>query len=118
MFQDEIRRMRGLYREAQRQFSEFTEIVPYENNPDNVYSPKLYTILQSAGSQVAGMLRLVSNELGLGVKDDKFPAYYKALNGDTILQIQKLTLRETWKPIRPFDSDKPKWWEAYNDTKH
>lgn len=115
---DRILALRRLYVESEREFTEFSNIIPVARNPREVYSPRLWAILQGVGSQVDGMLKLLIDEFNLRVKSKKFPAMCKALNKGGMLAAQKITLKEKIEPFNPFAEDNPAWWTAYNATKH
>lgn len=72
--------MKEHYIESERQFIEFTTIIPLSHNPDNVYSPRLWSILQSVASQIEGMFRILTAELNLHPINDTFVEFYKSLN--------------------------------------
>lgn len=115
---DRILALRRLYVESEREFIEFTNIIPVDRNPYEVYSPRLWPILLSVGSQVDGMLKLLIEEFNLDVKSNKFPAMREALNTEGMLTAQKITLKEKLEPFNPFAEDNLDWWNAYNATKH
>jgi len=117
-FRDKILLMEDLYWDTERQFLEFAAIIPYDHNPDDVYSPRLVSILRSAGSQIDGLLKIITERLGLTPASNKYPAYYECLNQGGMLQCQKVTPVRTLKPFKPFTDKNPPWWKAYNDTKH
>lgn len=99
---------------------EFNEIVPFYKNDWKAYSPRLYSILQLACSQVESMIKRIVEELGGISKPQKslFP-YYRKLNANKLLEKQIVILIPAWQIIRPFkDQSLPQWWTAYNDTKH
>lgn len=115
---DKLVAMQELYMETERQMNQLLSIIPYQHNPDTVYSPQLVSILQSIGSQVDAMLKLVSQDLGLKVHPRKFPFYYAELNKEGMLSVQKVMLRKKKRILKPFNYKQPKWWDAYNCTKH
>ncbi len=117
-FARKLRAMLAIYFETERQFLEFDSIVPYHLNPEAAYSPRLYSIHQSAGSQVASLLRLITKQAGLASKAYRFPAHYDALNERGLLAFLKVTTQRRIAPFRPFENRNPDWWQAYNDTKH
>src|SRR2546422_9704784 len=110
--------MQGLYVESERQFAEFTNIIPLKANPLELYSPRLWGILLSVGSQIDGLLKLLTEEFNLHVNSEKFPAQCQALNSGGMLSAQKITLRDKFAPFNPFEEETRGWWEAYNATKH
>ncbi len=110
--------MQRLYAESEREFSEFTDIIPITANPPELYSPRLWGVLQSVGSQIDGMLKLLVEEFNLRVNSSKFPAECKALNSRGMLSAQKITIQDKLEPFNPFEETSPGWWDGYNATKH
>lgn len=115
--------MTKMYLESERQFLEFNNIVPYIGNGDSVYSPRLVTMLQGIGSQIDGMLKIISDIVSIQPERQTFPSYIEALNRSEMLSKQHILLRDnTSELIFPFcmipDGDNLAWWKAYNDTKH
>ena len=110
--------MRGLYFETERQFMEFVQVIPYEHNPDDVYSPKLVNILQSTGPQIDGMFKIIEAEPGLAPVSDSFPSHYDTLNSHGLLEIQKVIPQRMERPFKPYEARSPDWWQAYNHAKH
>jgi len=110
--------MQSLHDDSERQFSEFTNIVPLRANPREVWSPRLWGILQGIGSQIDGMLKLLVSQFNMQVVSETFPVEYRALNSGGMLSVQKVMLRDTLESFNPFDKEKPDWWDAYNATKH
>lgn len=121
-FQKKRNIMLSYHNEVEEQFYEVLRTIPLEND-DEVFSPKLYNILQNSSVQVENMLRLLCDrfELDYGT-DRKFPVYYKLLNNDNIFKIQRLALikkQDTFYPLEIQDGlETPFWWTAYNRSKH
>jgi len=120
-FKDARQVMSNFYYYTEKQFKEFIDIVPLINSPIT-YSPILYNVLQSSCGQIENMLRLLCDKFELKYSDKNFPTYYKLLNEDEILESQKVILLKESGEIEPFkinsDSETPRWWRGYNDTKH
>ena len=148
---DKLVKLEEYYHYLESSFVDITKIIPLENVP-KTFSPRLYEILQSACSQVDGVIKLMYGEYGSGKEKRLAAIMYKALNEDDAISCQTLAYksRPAWKDIRPFlcsfecafrdecdDPRKgwprdecddphecrplnkmPKWWNAYNATKH
>lgn len=117
-YKDAMNAFLDLYMTTEKQFIDFDEIVPHDHNPDTVYSPGLYSILQSSGSQVDGLFRVIVHELGLSPKAMNFPKFYDALNSKGLLTTLKVVTRRSHRTLHPFTTNRPDWWKAYNDSKH
>lgn len=113
-----MRSFAELYFELEREFVEVCEVVPYERNPAQVYSPRFYSILQTAGALVDGLLKGLANLRLRRVRSDKFPALYTALNAGGVLPTLKLVPMKGGAPFTAFDRNPPDWWTAYNNSKH
>ena len=124
------------YHYLESSFTDVIRIIPLENHPET-FSPRLYEILHSIGSQIEGVLKLMCGEVGM--RYTNFPETYANLNYDGAISMQEVFLknRPKWNAIKPFQCDfachcrtnpdehacskereKPKWWEAYNESKH
>ena len=135
---DKLFKFEEYYHYLESSFVDITGIIPLENDPDT-FSPRLYEILQSACSQVDGIIQLMHEEY-IPVRKKCTAARYEALNQGGVISCQMLVYksRPDWKYIRPFSCDfecasrnerddphgdgphdkMPKWWDAYNDSKH
>lgn len=120
IFSHYLDEMSYLYSSTENQFIEFSEIVPLYQNTFNVYSPRLYSILQLTCSQIESMIKRIVNEFRLTPRQEKnILPYYQELQKNELLEKQTVMLVPAWKIIRPFPNNSlPKWWSAYNDTKH
>ena len=115
-------------------FMDVMRMIPLENKPET-FSPRLYELLHSICSQTEGVVKLICNE----VKEEytNFPQTCSRLNQDGAISMQWVVskFRPKWKRINPFVCDfgchcretehhchtprkKPKWWNAYNESKH
>ena len=122
------------YSYLESSFMDVMKMIPLENKPET-FSPRLYELLHSVCSQTEGVLKLICDEVGL--KYTNFPETYAQLNHEGAISIQSVVLkfRPKWKRINPFLCDfgchcretehhchtprkKPKWWDAYNESKH
>lgn len=117
-FNDDMRGFLELYFTSERQFLQFDELVPYDRNPDSVYSPVLFPMLQFSGSQVDGLMKAITEQSGIVPKTRNFPERYHALNGKGLLPILKVGTQRGSRALHPFNSDSPAWWVTYNRTKH
>jgi hypothetical protein len=121
-FQKNRNIMLSYHNELEEQFNEITRTIPLEND-DTVFSSKLYNVLQNSSVQVENMLRLLCDKFELNYGDKrKFPVYYKLLNENNILKIQRIALikkQDTFYPLEIQDGlETPFWWTAYNKSKH
>ena len=123
------------YEYLESSFIDVTKMIPLENTTET-FSPRLYEILHSVCSQIEGVLKLICGEVDVAYTN--FPETYAKLNQDGAVNRQAVVLkfRPKWKSIRPFQCDfgchcretdehpcdtereKPKWWDAYNESKH
>lgn len=119
-YSQRIDEMHTFYVDAERQFIEFNEIVPYVKNDDDVYSPRLFSLLQYIHSQIDGTLKILAGLLAIEVKN-KFDHYMRELNGFNMLTVQQIKLREGGKIFKPFELDSnhtTAWRTANNKAKH
>jgi len=116
---DFLDEMRWIYLSTEQQLLEFEKIIPL-NNPDETYSPRLYSILQLTCSQIESMMKRFVSELNLKPKKDDFPSRYHTLNFKKGLSFQKVLLVPARKVYMPFNEDNSshEWWIGYNNTKH
>ena len=122
------------YGDLESSFIDVIKIIPLENKPET-FSPKLYELLHGVCSQAEGVMRLICGE----VEEEytSFPQACAKLNQDGAISMQSVEskYRPEWKRINPFKCDfgchcretehhchvprnKPKWWDAYNESKH
>ena len=115
--------MKNAYFGTEHQFIEVSRVISVDNNPDT-FSPRLYSILGDACSQVENLLRLLCEKVEIPIEREErnFPSYYRKLNETGILQRQFVDLligQTATYPFRILPGDTtPKWWTAYNKTKH
>lgn len=111
--------MEPFYRDAERQFLEFNEIIPIEKNPTTeIYSPRFFNMIHTFGSQIDSMLQILLKDLGIKPKSRSFPDYYDALNVNGMLSYQKVRCTLDRSVVQPFKDPKPDWWNKYNKAKH
>jgi len=122
-FTDDISELKNAYFGTEHQFIEVSRVISVDNDP-NTFSPRLYSILGDACSQVENLLRLLCGKLEIQYNDNEknFPSYYNKLNETGILQRQLVDLLIGTQVICPVvipqNRDSPMWWTAYNKTKH
>ncbi|AIF84156.1 hypothetical protein NTE_02101 [Candidatus Nitrososphaera evergladensis SR1] len=123
----DIELMQRMYLEAERQFVEFNFIVPYVDNDDQVYSPRLVSLLQVIGSQIDGILKILAGLLSIDVKrvtkkkQPAFTDYTQVIDRHGLLSVQQIRFKENGKVLTPFKFDSSHttdWRKALNDTKH
>ena len=136
--QDKLFGFEEHYRYLESSFEDIVRMIPLENLPDT-FSPRLYEILQSTCSQVDGIVKLMHGEY-LGRSKKSAATQCKELNCDGAISVQGIRFKRypKWKAIKPFSCDfecrlreededpheagiywkTPKWWNAYNDSKH
>src|SRR5688500_6075517 len=110
--------MRDLHRDLEKQFLSFDELVPYNHNPDDVYSPRLYSILQGTSAQVISLMQNIVAELNSknisSLWQAKFKDYYDFLNIKGVLSLQVVSPKKKFdKIMTPFALNKytvHDWW--------
>jgi len=105
--------MQKQFRNSEAQFMEFSQIIPYVNNPLNIYSPKMVSLLLYIGPQILGMFEILKKQTSSDC-GDTFGAYYDAFNEKGMLSCQGFVLEDVRDAILPFDNKEPEWWKAYN----
>ncbi|MCH7561866.1 MAG: hypothetical protein IIC67_10975 [Thaumarchaeota archaeon] len=122
-FHEILDEMKSAYFGTEHQFIEVSRVISVDNNPDT-FSPQLYSILGDACNQVENLLRLLCDKLEIPIESNerKFPGYYRKLNETGIVQRQFVDLligKTAYSPFQILGGDiTPKWWAAYNKTKH
>ncbi|GFN40005.1 MAG: conserved hypothetical protein [Marine Group I thaumarchaeote] len=113
-------KMKEIYRATEDQFLEFSEIVPFETNDWSVNSPRLYFLLLTICGQVESLMKKICDEVNIEPKIHGFPHYYKIINKDKILGIQKIVLIKTNQSLNTFNENDPEhfWWISHNKAKH
>jgi len=122
-FRDDVVELKNAYFGTEYQFIEVSRVISVDNASET-FSPRLYSILGDACSQVENLLRLLCGKLEIPIADNEknFPSYYSKLNETGILERQFVDLlisNHAYKPFSiPQNRDSPLWWTAYNKTKH
>jgi len=65
-FEEKKEKMINLYQDLERQFQEISYVIPIDN-PECVYSPRYYNILQYACAQIHSLFKIISKKLGLKI---------------------------------------------------
>jgi hypothetical protein len=118
------------FESAERMLMEVLDIIPYETAHENVWSPRLVTILLEACSQLDSLLKHEAVQLhGASSGQLKIPDYF-SLFGQHLGEKWVLFWGDSPQKIRPFAKwhgvpnydkasyQKLEWWGAYNDVKH
>ena len=101
-FTERLEKMQSYYLDMEREFSEFVQIVPYIDNPRNIYSPRLYGILHHACTQIEALSKLICDALQLNPGTDSFYTCYNKINEHGLLSSFKIVLHKTGEVIEPF----------------
>ena len=117
--QDYSNEMKKIYLDTERQFLEFTYVVPIDEN-QKLYSPRLYSLLQFTCSQIDSLMKNIVDELQLKLaRKNSFKNLFCSLNWCGMLNLQSVFFYEIEKEIQPFRGNfNLEWWIAYNKTKH
>ncbi|WP_160289395.1 hypothetical protein [Nitrosopumilus adriaticus] len=114
----------------EKQFLQFSDIVPYVDNDWTLTkSPLLASILLGIGPQIEAMTKIIFNALGFTTEKNKpgFWDYYPELNQKRMFTSHSVILKNSayqgYKILHPFNelgsnTDNVMWWEAYNKLKH
>lgn len=113
----EIRELKRIWEDLEKQLLEFNEIVPYEKNPHDVYSPRLVNMMLVTGPQIEAMTRLIVKKLKLRPQGTGIPSYLKEINKNSVLSMQRIISLTSGLLFTPFPV-KEIWWKSYNETKH
>ena len=117
-FENKLTKIQNLYLDTERQLTEVSYTIPLDNKP-TVYSPRFYNILQFTCAQIHSLLKIISRNLQLKVKSDRFDNYHKILNRQRMLESQEALFIPDRTRITPFNKKaKHEWWTGYNETKH
>ena len=116
-FEVDLKNLKRLHRDSEKQLLEFNEIVPYEHNPANVYSPKLVNLLLTVGPQIENLTDLIIIQLQLSPEGNGLSSRIKELDKDGVLSSFEITSMPQNTQFHPFTEDFS-WWEIYNKTKH
>lgn len=116
-FSSELKALKTLLRDSEKQLLEFNEIIPYDRNPSDIYSPKLVNLLLQIGPQIESLTDLIGGQLGLKLSENGLPSRINQLNSDGVLSNFDITTRPHNLKISPFENEL-QWWSSYNKTKH
>lgn len=116
-FEFEFLTMKRIWESLEQQLVMFDNVVPFERNPHDVYSPNLVNIMLGAGPQIEGMLRSITKELEINTKKDGIPSMIQKLNASGMLSKLCISSLSHGLLFTPFIGEFT-WWESYNRTKH
>ncbi len=127
----------------ENELGEFIEFVPLEKRNQNVFSPRLGTILMSSCVQIEALFKSIINSpfldreksiahdklnemrQGIARQRGNLAQYREVLEPCLLLSKRKVTIREFPKvykvvsPFRLFEKMKaPTWWKSYTQVKH
>lgn len=112
------------FAQAEDAFCDLLQTIPYCQEHEHVWSPKLVTILMECCSQLDSLLKFESGQANATIADH-FARVGKELAGKWAVfwaeQGQRLWPFKAWLDASEFgrDSYTPlDWWQAYNDVKH
>ncbi len=117
-FEFELGEMKKIWEDLEKQLVAFNEVVPYERNSVQVYSPKLVNIMLSAGPQIEGMVKILVKELKVQPESNKVLDLIKDINKNAILSVQRISSTLNGLLFTPFGPAELLWWKSYNATKH
>jgi len=116
-FENDLKNLKRLFQDSEQQLAEFNEIVPYEHNPNNIYSPKLVNLLLQIGPQIEGVTDLIASKKSLKFESGGVPSRIERINRNGVLSGFKITSLLNGLLFTPFPQ-KTSWWDTYNNTKH
>lgn len=119
------------FESAEQMLMTVLDVIPYEAAHENVWSPRLVTILLEACSQLDSLLKHEAAQLRGTAGQPKIGDYF-ALFGQHLGEKWVLFWGDSPQKIRPFDSwnglaaynktfyskHELDWWKAYNKVKH
>ena len=113
----DIRELKRIWTDLEKQLLAFNEIIPFERNPHDVYSPKLINMMLITGPQIEAMAKLILNKLKLKPKAKGILGHIKEINKNSVLSKQRIVSLTSGLLFTPFPV-KSEWWKSYNLTKH
>jgi len=116
-FSFDIRELKRIWMDLEKQMFDFNEIIPYGRNPHDVYSPKLVNMMLITGPQIEAMAKLIVKKLKLKPKGKGVPRYLKEINKNAVLSVQRIVSITSGLLFTPFPAEYA-WWKSYNLTKH
>ncbi|MCH7561138.1 MAG: hypothetical protein IIC67_07210 [Thaumarchaeota archaeon] len=116
-FENDLQNLKRLFLDSEQELKKFDEIVPYEHNPNNIYSPKLVNLLLQIGPQIEGVTDLIASKKTLKVQSGGVPSRIEKINHKGVLSRFEITSLLNGALFTPFPQ-KASWWDTYNNTKH
>lgn len=116
-FESNLASLKRLQYDSEKHLLEFNEIIPYEHNPEDVYSPRLVNLILQLGPQVENIIDLIVKKLQLKPQGSGTPSRIKEINKTGILSKLRIISIPHQLQFTPF-TDKLEWWDDYQYTKH
>ena len=116
-FEYDLGNMKRLQKDSEEQLLNFNEIVPYEQNPSNIYSPKLVNLILQVGPQVENLIDLIMQKFGLTSSRNGVPSRIDSINKKGVLSNLQIVSSPHGLLFTPFTKDL-RWWDDYQKTKH
>jgi len=116
-FDVNLKNLKRLFRDSEKQLQEFNESIPYEHNPENVFSPKLVNLILQAGPQIENLTDMMIEKLEITPEGNGLLSRIKTLNKNNVLSNFQIHLKPELIQFTPFDQ-KSEWWSLYNSLKH
>jgi len=113
----DVRELKRIWNDLEKQVLAFNDIVPFELNPHDIYSPKLVNLMLLSGVQIEAMAKLIVKKLKLNPGGRGIPSFLKKINEDSVLSKQRIVSLTSDLLFTPFPR-KEQWWNSYNLTKH
>ena len=112
-----LQNLKRLFNDSEKQLHEFNETIPYEHNPNDVFSPKLVNLILQAGPQIENLTDLMLEKLEIPSEGNGLLSRIKTLNKNGVLSKFQIHLKPQLIQFTPFDQ-KSEWWNLYNSLKH
>lgn len=116
-FRVDLQNLKRLFSDSEKQLQEFNENIPYEHNPNNVFSPKLVNLILQVGPQIENLTDLMLEKLEITSEGNGLLSRIKTLNTNNILSNFQIHLKPQLIQFTPFEQ-KSEWWQLYNSLKH
>ena len=113
----DLQSLKRLHRDSEKQLLEFNDIIPYEHNPNNLYSPILVNLLLQVGPQVENVTDLLVRDLDLKPDGNGVPSRIREINKSGVLSGFRTYFLAHDTQFTPFTQEL-EWWDIYNKTKH
>ena len=116
-FENDLQNLKRLFGDSEQELKKFNEIVPFEHNPHEIYSPKLVNLLLQIGPQIESLTDLIASKKELRFERGGVPSRIERINHDGVLSGFNITSLQNGLLFTPFPL-KSSWWTTYNETKH